>query len=257
MMKYKSELLLTLVQKFNDEELRTFCFHLNVDYDSLIGTGKEGKARELITFLERRNRFFDILNTGKRIRPDISWDSLNEQSLSITSTPKANDNAAISFEKFLESKPDKRMIYDYFKSNADILRKRFGGDKILSNISFGTNSVDFAIGEHQTTTGVWEWVLVILGLPSQQMFRLNGEISPELNQAIQKATEWRKEINSDLQKARSYLTDIPRNPAITIFIGRRITIRESDRQQLKMLKITMPGIVISTYDSIIESLQKV
>jgi hypothetical protein len=40
-----------LVARFNEEELRDLCFDLSVDYESLVGQGKAGKARELISYM--------------------------------------------------------------------------------------------------------------------------------------------------------------------------------------------------------------
>ena len=60
-----------LIERFNEGELRTLCFDLNVDYDSLPGDGKANKARELVAHLERRERIAELIETGKRRRPDI------------------------------------------------------------------------------------------------------------------------------------------------------------------------------------------
>ncbi len=49
------------------EELRTLCFELGVDYDSLTGEGKSAKARELITYCERHD-VLDKLVTAMRRR---------------------------------------------------------------------------------------------------------------------------------------------------------------------------------------------
>ena len=48
-----------LNQYFDDEELHTLCFDIGVDYDGLKGAGKAAKARELITYIDRRNRIAD------------------------------------------------------------------------------------------------------------------------------------------------------------------------------------------------------
>jgi len=53
--------------------LNTLCFHLKVDYEDLSGVGKEDKARELVLFLERRQRIVDLMETGKRLRPEVPW----------------------------------------------------------------------------------------------------------------------------------------------------------------------------------------
>lgn len=67
------ELYKILVGRFDDEELRTLCFALGLDYDNLRGDGKSGKARELITYLERRNEIPQLVEIGEQLRSDISW----------------------------------------------------------------------------------------------------------------------------------------------------------------------------------------
>lgn len=62
-----------LDQHFNLEELKSLCFRLGVDYDSLSGAGKSGKARELVTYLARRGRLPELLSAGRDLRPDVPW----------------------------------------------------------------------------------------------------------------------------------------------------------------------------------------
>jgi hypothetical protein len=49
-----------LTVHFDEEELRTLCFHLGVDYNDLGGEGKTGKARELVLYLERQGRLEEL-----------------------------------------------------------------------------------------------------------------------------------------------------------------------------------------------------
>jgi len=67
-----------LETRFSDGELRTLCFDLGVDYEGLPGEGKNSKARELISYLERRNNIDALLETGKKLRPDVPWRSKPE-----------------------------------------------------------------------------------------------------------------------------------------------------------------------------------
>jgi hypothetical protein len=62
-----------LTTRFGGEDLRTLCFYLGVDFDSLKGEGKEGKARELLKHLAHRNRIPELIEIGRQIRPDIQW----------------------------------------------------------------------------------------------------------------------------------------------------------------------------------------
>jgi tetratricopeptide (TPR) repeat protein len=70
--KHLTQLRRILTERFDEGELRTLCFDLDVDYDSLPGDGKADKARELVAYLERRDRVSELIETGKRQRPDIA-----------------------------------------------------------------------------------------------------------------------------------------------------------------------------------------
>lgn len=63
-----------LTRYFDAGEVRTLCFDLGVDYDSLPGEGKASKARELIAHLERRSRLPELVEMGKQQRPDVPWE---------------------------------------------------------------------------------------------------------------------------------------------------------------------------------------
>jgi hypothetical protein len=69
-----SELLQNLDKHFSEEDLRTLCFELGVDYENLPAQGKAGKARELIRHLERAGRIADLIDLGRKRRPKISWE---------------------------------------------------------------------------------------------------------------------------------------------------------------------------------------
>ena len=71
---YLIRLRQTLDTRFSDSELRTLCFDLNVDYDTLPGTGKADKAREIVDYFNRRNRIPELVAAVKEQRSDISLD---------------------------------------------------------------------------------------------------------------------------------------------------------------------------------------
>ncbi len=70
---YLAEIQRLLVRHFDAEDLRTLCFKLGVDYDSLPAQGKENKARELALHLERRNRLDELQIAVAIERPNIAW----------------------------------------------------------------------------------------------------------------------------------------------------------------------------------------
>ncbi|MBN1814975.1 MAG: SPFH domain-containing protein [Anaerolineae bacterium] len=63
----------TLETRFDEGEFRGLCFGLNVGYDVLPGDGLANKARELVQYLERRDRTFELVEMGNELRPDIPW----------------------------------------------------------------------------------------------------------------------------------------------------------------------------------------
>jgi hypothetical protein len=60
-----------LLRHFNLDELRTLCFRVGVDYDSVESDGKAGKARELILYMKRRDQLLEFTREIQSMRPDI------------------------------------------------------------------------------------------------------------------------------------------------------------------------------------------
>lgn len=67
-----------LVERFDDEELKTLSYDLGVDYGDLRGTTAAAKARELVGYLERRNQLQDLVQLGKLRRPHVAWPEVSE-----------------------------------------------------------------------------------------------------------------------------------------------------------------------------------
>jgi hypothetical protein len=70
---YRTHLRQTLVDYFDESELRTLCFDLEVHYDNLLHATKADAARELVGYLERRDRIPELVAMGQKQRPEISW----------------------------------------------------------------------------------------------------------------------------------------------------------------------------------------
>jgi len=64
----KATLRDTLTQGFDEGELRTLCFDLDVDYDCLPGEGKANKARELVEYFERRGELYKLIRRVRMLR---------------------------------------------------------------------------------------------------------------------------------------------------------------------------------------------
>lgn len=81
-----AELRQVLSDYFSEEEIRTLCFDLSIDYDDLPATGKANKIRELIKYLERRDGIQDLESAVRRQRPNIPWDDASEPSTELSSS---------------------------------------------------------------------------------------------------------------------------------------------------------------------------
>ena len=57
-----------VIRYFDEEELRTLCGDLGVDYDDLRGEGKAAKAREFVNYLERRGRLPELVRKCSELR---------------------------------------------------------------------------------------------------------------------------------------------------------------------------------------------
>lgn len=62
-----------LAQYFTQEELRTLCFELNIEYENLAAETKLGRARELVTYCERQGVIEDLLALCQQTRPNVQW----------------------------------------------------------------------------------------------------------------------------------------------------------------------------------------
>lgn len=70
----REKLRMLLVERFNEDEIRTLCFDLEIDYEVLPGIGKAGKVRELVLYCIRHNRFSDLIVKLCCSRPDLVED---------------------------------------------------------------------------------------------------------------------------------------------------------------------------------------
>ncbi len=63
-----------LTHNFSLDELRTLCFYLDLDWDTLPGEeSRNGRAREIIVQAERRGIVPRLIEQCRRLRPDVEW----------------------------------------------------------------------------------------------------------------------------------------------------------------------------------------
>jgi hypothetical protein len=71
---YKTTLRAFIVKHFDREELRTLCYDLGVDFDSLGGEGKAAKARELVAYMVRHSRLEELVAAVSQ-RRKTAWET--------------------------------------------------------------------------------------------------------------------------------------------------------------------------------------
>ncbi|KAA3663460.1 MAG: hypothetical protein DWQ04_10600 [Chloroflexi bacterium] len=61
---------------FNESELKTLCFDLEVDYEKLPGSNKEDKVRELIGHFDRQEDIRRLVEYCRKQRPRSNWQTI-------------------------------------------------------------------------------------------------------------------------------------------------------------------------------------
>lgn len=71
--------LRTLIETdFDEEELKTLCFDLKIEYESLAGTNKPAKIRELIKRCQREKKVDELILWCREMRPRTEWPFFEE-----------------------------------------------------------------------------------------------------------------------------------------------------------------------------------
>ena len=73
-----------LIAHFNESEMRTLCFDIKIDYESLSGQANSDKARELVAHVRRHGQIALLLTECQKIRQHVDWESVVVQ----TALPK-------------------------------------------------------------------------------------------------------------------------------------------------------------------------
>jgi len=68
-----------LADRFNESELRTLCFDLGIESENLPGDTREALARELVAYCVRHGQIPKLVEVGRQLRPDISWEDVHEE----------------------------------------------------------------------------------------------------------------------------------------------------------------------------------
>ena len=88
-------LLQILGAQLSEDELRSLCFILRVDYEKFQGATKTARAISLITFFEQRNDFDDLVAGVRELRPMGTGDELPRSANAGQRPSQPNPNAAL------------------------------------------------------------------------------------------------------------------------------------------------------------------
>jgi hypothetical protein len=75
---FRARLRQELTDHFSEEELRTLCFDMALDYESLPAQGKAGKAREIVAQVERNDATTKLIEQCRLLRPNVPWMDMPE-----------------------------------------------------------------------------------------------------------------------------------------------------------------------------------
>lgn len=83
-----------IVQLFTENELKTLCFDLRIDYEILEGSQKEAKVVSLIAHVEKHGRISDLLDWLTDERPNTDWRQVlvNSEPGKVNSEPPVRSN---------------------------------------------------------------------------------------------------------------------------------------------------------------------
>lgn len=84
---FRAKLRQDLTDYFSEEELRTLCFDMALDYESLPAQGKAGKAREIVAQVERNGATTKLIEQCRLLRPNVQWMGMPEMNSDVSTFP--------------------------------------------------------------------------------------------------------------------------------------------------------------------------
>lgn len=79
---------------FGENELRTLCFDLGVDYESLVGASKDGKVIALIQLMIRTGQIIKLVDYCNLQRPNLDWLQIRQEILDEMADSKVPDKGS-------------------------------------------------------------------------------------------------------------------------------------------------------------------
>ncbi len=83
-----------MAQAFSVSDLENLCFKLGIDFEEVGGSGKSGKAREIILYCQRRGMLEALVDACQEERPNIAWGALVGQETAPVPQPAEKASAS-------------------------------------------------------------------------------------------------------------------------------------------------------------------
>jgi hypothetical protein len=96
-----------LIVSFSNEDLDSIMFDMGIDPDNVKGQSKDAKARELISYCDRRSKLRDLAEQCYRERPSIDWLAFLQQDVE---DAKAVPSPSTSTQDVNEPDPDQTSV---------------------------------------------------------------------------------------------------------------------------------------------------
>jgi hypothetical protein len=94
---------------FGEEDLRTLCFDMGVEYESLPAQGKEGKARELVALLDRQGRIPELTQMCSDACPNVDWENISLGPRASVPAHRSRGQARKIFISYKRNDPSQRL----------------------------------------------------------------------------------------------------------------------------------------------------
>ncbi len=146
-----SQLRQIIIDHYNDEELRTLCADLGVDYDSLPAQGKVGKARELVAYCERRGRIPELKQRVEAGPPDTRPTTPTSPSLSQPAVTPSGEGVDVLL--LTTTEVEAKTVLETFAPGAEP-QLQFIGDNTYYDLGVHGNARVFMVQSEMGTGGL-------------------------------------------------------------------------------------------------------
>jgi hypothetical protein len=114
----------SLSKSFNLEELKTICFDLGISYDEFSGETKQAFIRELLVYLQRRQRLDEFIKLINEQRPDVETGSYLSNKVGVPDNPISDQtsfNISLDLEPFVKNNRLRRMLLLHYPTESETL----------------------------------------------------------------------------------------------------------------------------------------